>query len=82
MNNDRSRCTCHLGGWLLCALHFSALGKRIKKEVQKMGESGNVGIPPGFACHCAIALSVATCRVTSGTAQGFREPGNMQIPES
>lgn len=42
-----------------------------------MGESGIVGISPGFACPCAIALSVATYRVASCTAQDFTEPGNM-----
>lgn len=57
-------------------MHFNAPGKRIKKEVQKMGEWQR-GDPPGFACHCATALSVAACRVTSGTAQDFREPGDM-----
>ena len=70
------------GSFVPCILMFLVRAlrrrsKKKKKEVQKMGESGIVGISPGFACPCAIALSLATCRVTGCTAQDFREPGNV-----
>lgn len=68
IDNDHSRCTCHWKGSL--CMHFILLVSALRKRSENGWEWPTWGFSQALLA-IAIALSVATCRVTSGTAQGL-----------